>query len=262
MIKQINLFNQVILRKPRVRHFDRKINKNLKILNLDLKRRIRTSFSKTLYSNFSKKTNNKFFKILGLNPPKIKNSHVGAQFSNNINFRSIISNKHKHTKHKFNKFNSFLKLQKFFKRSQTRLSNFFPIYKFKGRRKKKFFKRPKLVNLYRRFLKISYFNRNLIRNFFLKRNAKQHKISKFINKFSKLSSTYGFESISLNIYNILLNCRFFLFPKDSKNYIKKYGVYINGFLTKNPNKIINIGDVVQLVIVPTYFLFLKFSKKK
>ena len=40
-------------------------------------------------------------------------------------------------------------------------------------------------------------------------------------------------------------------------YIKKYGVYLNGNICKIIYKTINPGDIIQLVIVSNYYVFLK-----
>ena len=59
------------------------------------------------------------------------------------------------------------------------------------------------------------------------------------------------------LFVVLLSGRFFFFKQDSHYFIKVYGVFINGGICKNPLKILNIGDVVQIPIVNTYYYFIR-----
>ena len=86
---------------------------------------------------------------------------------------------------------------------------------------------------------------------------KQFKVTKFVENFKKFHGSNFFVKLQSTLFMILIFCRFFFFKSDSMLYIKKYGVYLNGNICKIIYKTINPGDIIQLVIVSNYYVFLK-----
>lgn len=128
------------------------------------------------------------------------------------------------------------------------------------KKKKKYFKfikynRP--VNTRRRFNTILYRNRLILQNLFFYKKVKQHKITKFIESFKNYRGSNFFVKLQSTLFMILIFSRFFFFKSDSLIYIKKYGVYLNGAICKLAYKIVNPGDTIQLVIISSYYIYLK-----
>lgn len=178
-------------------------------------------------------------------------------FYNNIkkeNLMELLSNKHEiSTKdRKVHAFNVKHELRN----ARVDLSKYIQNTK-KKRKYYKFIKYSRPVNTKRRFNTTLYRNRLILQNLFFHKKVKQHKITKFIENFKKYHGSNFFVKLQSTIFMILIFSRFFFFKSDSITYIKKYGVYLNGVVCKLAYKIIKPGDIIQLVIIGSYYVFLK-----
>ena len=156
--------------------------------------------------------------------------------------------------------------KKIFKKQPTiRKKNyiFFKKKKFKNLKKKK----SSLVNF---FFKFDFFkklkqNINFLKSIFFKKKSIKKKITNFHKKLKK-KNFFFLKNFDKLIFLTLIKSHFFFFYEDSKFFLKKGLVYLNGFVNKNFMIFLKVGDRVQIIYCLVYFQYIKninkFFKKK
>jgi len=128
-------------------------------------------------------------------------------------------------------------------------------------------KRSTLTNF---FFKFDFFkklkqNVNFLKLLFFKKKSTKNKITNFHRKLKK-KNFFFLQNFDKLIYLTLIKSQFFFFYQDSKFFIQKGLVYLNGLMNKNFMKFLKIGDVVQIIMCETYFQYIKnirlFFKRK
>ena len=128
-------------------------------------------------------------------------------------------------------------------------------------------KRSTLTNF---FFKFDFFrklkqNINFLRSLFFKKKSTKNKITNFHKKLKK-KNFFFLQNFDKLIYLTLIKSHFFFFYADSKFFIQKGMVYLNGIVNKNFMRFLKVGDVVQIILCETYYLYIKnvsrFFKKK
>lgn len=167
----------------------------------------------------------------------------------------LLSNKYEISTEK--KKTNFFNIKNELKSARVDLSKYIQNIKKKKKRYYKFIKYSRPVNTKRRFNITLYRNRLILQNLFFHKKVRQYKITKFIENFKKYHGSNFFIKLQSTLFMILIFSRFFFFKSDSIAYIKKYGVYLNGIICKLAHKITKPGDVIQLVIISSHYIFLK-----
>lgn len=139
--------------------------------------------------------------------------------------------------------------------SSNNISTFLPTLNFKFIKKKK--RRTNVIRVNRKFKKVLFFNRIVFSNFFFYNKVPQHKITKYISKFDNTKKNNINLKMRMMLFVILLSGRFFFFKQDSFYFIKVFGVFVNGNVCKNPLKILNTGDIIQMPVASTYYYFIR-----
>lgn len=115
------------------------------------------------------------------------------------------------------------------------------------------------------FLKKLKNNINFIKFLFLKKKLKKKRLLSFFFNLTKLNnrSKTNFDHF---LFFIMMRSHFFFLFSDSRFFIKKGLVFINGFSTNNPLFVAKIGDRIQIPISKVYYIYSKqifaFFKKK
>jgi len=156
--------------------------------------------------------------------------------------------------------------KKFFRKQPTiRKKN----YIFLKNQKNAFSKKRK-SNLVNFFFKFDFFkklknNINFLKTLFFKKKSIKTKITNF-NKNLKKKNFFFSNNFDKLIFLTLIKSHFFFFYEDSKFFIKKGLIYLNGFVNTNFMRFLKIGDRVQVIICLVYYRYVKninsFFKKK
>jgi hypothetical protein len=120
-----------------------------------------------------------------------------------------------------------------------------------------FKKTRRLYRINRRFNTRFYANRLMLKQVFLKKKDRQFTITRFVENFKPHKTLNLYKQTQLFLFMLLLSGHMFFLKADCLLFLKKHGVFVNGKLCTNPYKILKIGDVIQLPVVPTYYIFLK-----
>lgn len=224
------------------------LKKKNKLLHLIFKKKSglfkrRWSFKNSLFYKNYFDVRNYFFKKNSFNINRIDSNNF-IDFSNkNARFKNS------------NNCVSYEKFKRSYSVNCSNISTFLPTLDFKFIKKKK--RRTNVIRVNRKFKKVLFFNRIVFSNFFFFNKVPQHKITKYVSKFNNFKKNNINLKMRMMLFVVLLSGRFFFFKQDSHYFIKVYGVFINGGICKNPLKILNIGDVVQIPIVNTYYYFIR-----
>jgi hypothetical protein len=212
------------------------------------------NYKRTLFYRMHKIIKNRQFKLIRYKKNKFfvnKNNFFDIDFldKQHNSFKNFYS---KSTNVKFTKKAAFYNNNlSFFKKIKT-------IKKYSKISFRKFFKKKRLFyRMNRRFNKRFYANRLIFKHVYLKEKNRQFSITNFIENF-KVSKRYNFyKQTQMFLFIVLLSSQFFLFKADCIYFLKKYGVFVNGKLCTNPYLIITAGDVIQIPIISTYYVFFK-----
>ena len=145
--------------------------------------------------------------------------------------------------------------------NKNNISNYMRTFNFKYIKNRRKYKRTNVIRINRRFKKVLYNNRSIFNNFFFNKKVPQYKITKYVDKFKNQKKKNNIYTTRFSLFIVLLSSRFFFFKQDSFYFIKVYGVFINGRISKNPLKILKVGDVLQIPIVSTYYFFVRNSNE-
>lgn len=156
----------------------------------------------------------------------------------------------------------FLKKFKLKKKKKNLLNNSFNLFFFN-----KSFKLHKTINnqfniipLRRGFFKILLNNRKLIRTVYFLKFKKQKSITNLLLKQIFVPTNQFYLKNEFNIVNLLIRSQFFFFKSDVHFFLKNKHIYVNGIIVDNFNKILSVGDRLQLEVHSNYYFYFRSQK--
>ena len=201
-------------------------------------------------------------KLLFLNKDNtFNNTFINSKNIKYLNKRAKISRKFKFN---FIKFNFFKKLNRLDKKAYNNLTidSFFKKFNsfFYKKEKTHNFGSQKTLFLKRGFFSILLENRKLIKTINFFKFKKQKTITKFLKKKVFVPTKNFYLSNEFLLVNILLRSQFFFFKTDIIFFLYNKYVFVNGFTVNSLNKILCVGDRIQLVVSDNYYYFFRTHK--
>lgn len=110
------------------------------------------------------------------------------------------------------------------------------------------------LNLKLRFNRVFFENRKILRQLFKKKRFRQRRFNNRFSDLMKKDYTYALYSLELSLQNILVRSKFFYLPSQVIEALRLGLIFLNGSNLTKANKLVNVGDVVQLIICKFFFL--------
>ena len=76
----------------------------------------------------------------------------------------------------------------------------------------------------------------------------QHRLTTYLSRFAQLSSSVQNKLLDLKLKNLLIQSRFVFDSNTALELLNNKLIYVNGHVVMNPNLLLFIGDVVQIII--------------
>lgn len=226
----------------------------------------------TLSNNLSLSIfSNKFFTWYECNQYKYSIFSVVARFDSNLSNSNVEPNSFK----KLLLFRVFLKKKfGFFKKKVKtnhvhlyRLSFLKNLYINRFNFKKTFLskrksKGSKFLELKSTSFRLFLQNRKILGNLFFLKNTKQYKTTKVFSKLIKSDIKVFSKFFEFSLLNFLVKVKFCYTFSEAFCLINKGMVFVNGTKVSNPYFQLNLGDVVQLILLDNFFTFFKMNTQK
>ena len=117
-----------------------------------------------------------------------------------------------------------------------------------------------IIPLRRGFFKVLLNNRKLVRTIYFLKFKKQKSITSFLLKQIFVPTNQFYLNNEFNIVNLIIRSQFFFFKNDVYYFLKNSHIYVNGVVITNFNKILSVGDRLQLEVHSNYYFYFRSQK--
>lgn len=82
----------------------------------------------------------------------------------------------------------------------------------------------------------------------------QHRLTVHLGRFAQISSSVHRKILDLKVNNLLIRSRFVFDLFTANNLVSSHLVFVNGLTVSNPNLLLFVGDVVQLIVHVKFYI--------